>query len=234
MINIPIPPVPDLARAQGQTVEEVVEWFRNDYYTGPSVNGNYLTGTRCAKASYRGLHNLPQLLAACDKEKQKQGKRSNSEVVELAAPVAFGRSTQVFDLPRRQFAFGRDLYANYRIPFFFVENGIVKLYYLQPRKGSNLTFDELSMVATIYKRYLLDTEFFGQTSDVEFVDVSANGGKHRSLHIFSLKDLELWPEKKLSDRLTLISAALDFIRENNLVEPRRRIVRQPPSDLPLF
>jgi hypothetical protein len=196
MMNLPIPAVPDLARANGQTLNELIDWLRHYYETsGPF---NYRSATRSVKCGYKGLHDLQQLVAGCAKEKTTQGRQSNEEVVRLAAPISFGRKTQVFDLPRRQFQFGRNLFAGYRIPFFFVENGVVKLYYLQPRKGGNLTFVQLSMVATIHEKYLLDMEFFGQRTDVEYVDVSVNPvTDERKVHRYSLADLDLWPEKRL-------------------------------------
>ena len=125
----------------------------------------------------------------CDRERTAQGKKSNKEIVELAAPLSFGRQTRVFDLPRRQFAFGRDFHSPYRIPFFFVEDRVVKLYFLQPRKTCGLNFDELGMVAAIYKNYLLDTEFFGQAADVEFIDLSAvTGTTVRAVRNYALND----------------------------------------------
>lgn len=233
MTNVPIPPVPDLARAEGFTRDEIVGWLLG-YYDAPHVPWNYRSGTRTVKQSYRGFHNLDQLVASAAAEKTKAGRSANGDVIRLAAPIAFGRATQVFDLSRRQFAFGRNLYSGYRIPFFFVEKGIVKLYFLQPRKEYHLTFDQLCMVATIHKRFLLDTEFFGQPVDVEYIDLSADAiTKVREVHRYSLDSLELWSEKRLADRLTLIAEALDFVRSSGLVKPRpRRPPRSP--DMPLF
>jgi hypothetical protein len=233
-MTLPTPPVPDLARLKGQTKDEVISSLIQ-FYNTTGAPFNYMSGTRSIKASYRGFHSLKYLLAGCDKEHTDQGKKSNREIVEYAAPLAFGRTTQVFDLPSRKFAFGRDLYSSYRIPFFFVENKIVKLYYLQPRKGCGLTYDELCMVATIYKRHLLDTEFFGQAADVEFVDLSAMPGvKDRSLRDYSLAKLQLWSDERLADRLTLIAEALDYVKASDLVKPRRRRAAPIPPDMPLF
>ena len=234
MQKLPVPPVPDLARIEGSTVDEAFAWLM-EYYTEKRVPWNYLTGTKCIKVAYRGLHNLSQLIAGCDTEKNNQGRISNQEIVNLAAPLAFNRFTRVFDLPRRQFSFGRDLYAAYRVPFFFVEDGIVKLYFLQPRKSANLTYDQICMVATIHKRYLIDTEFFGQPADVEYVDVSSEAySKDRSLKQYNLSELTLWSEKRLADRLTVISEAIEMIRSSDQIKPQRRTNRRPDADMPLF
>ncbi len=234
MIELPTPPVPDLARAEGHTRDEMVRSLLS-YYKGGGAIFNYISGTLSVKRGYQGLHNISQLVAGTDKEKIKQGRDANAEIVRLAAPVAFGRRTQVFDLAKRRFAFGRDLHAGYRIPFFFVENGIVKLYFLQPRKSFNLTLSQMSMVATIHKRFLLDTEFYGQPADVEYVDVSADAETGvRKLNVMSLSDLELWSDTRLSDRLTLISEAIEFIKANHLVAPRQRQVKKTMVEMPLF
>lgn len=234
MNYLPIPPVPELARAEGINRDEMISyWIR--YYEAVNVPWNYLTSTRAVKQGYKGLHNLDALISACSREKTKQGCSSNQEVIKLVGPLSFGRSTQVFDLPRRQFPFGRNLLSGYRVPFFFVENGTVKLFYLQPRKTFALNRDQLGMVATIHKTFLLDTEFYGAKADVEYVDVSADPLTNvRALRHYSLESLELWPTSRLQDRLSLISETLEYVRNSGIVRPRKRVIRRPEADLPLF
>jgi hypothetical protein len=234
MIGLPVPPVPDLARLDGTSFDEVVSQLLT-YYEIKGVPWNYVPGTRIVKCSYKGMHDIKLLLTGCSKETNDVGRKSNEDIVRLAAPNAFDRSTQVFDLPRRQFHFGRDLNAGYRIPFFFVENRIVKLFFLQPRKSFNLTYDQLCMVATIHKRFLLDMEFYGQAADVEYVDLSADPvSKVREMHCYSLNTLELWTEQRLADRLSLIAEAIEFVRLSGLARPRPRRSRPVCADMPLF
>lgn len=174
-------------------------------------------------------------LPGCLAEPTAIGRTANSDLVRAAAPLAFGRNTQVFDLSPRKFAFGKDRFAGYRIPFFFVENGVVYVYHLQPRKNAGPDFDELGMVATIVKTYLLDVEFYGLNCDVEFVDAGTfPGEKVRFPRKYSLSDLRLWSDRRLSDRLTMISEALDIVSGSDKIVERRRVSPRPDPDMPLF
>lgn len=232
--NRPTPPLPDLARAQGHSVPEVGEWFVEYLNTKP-VPWNYRRSTRIVRVAYKGLHRTSSLVAGCMTEKNATGRKANSEVVSLAAPLAFGRATQVFDLSPRRFSFGRDSQAGYRIPFLFVEDGKIKVYFLQPRKNTGLNLDELAMIATVIKKYLLDVEFYGEPTDVEFVDVSAPEiGAARVVNSYTLSKLRLWSEKRLSDRLTLISEGLDWAYASGRIESRRRVFQRQEPEMPLF
>jgi hypothetical protein len=91
------------------------------------------------------------------------------------------------------------------------------------------------MVATIHKRYVLDTEFFGQKIDIKYVDVSARSStSEREVHRYSPGDLELWPERRLAERLSLIAEALDYLRSSNILRPRKRPALRQFEDMPLF
>ena len=187
------------------------------------------------RAGYMGLHRLPVLIAGCAAEKNAIGRSANTDIVRLGAPLCFGRKTQVVDLSRKRFAFGRDRKAAYRIPFLFIENGIVKVYYLQPRKSAGLTIEEFGMMATIVKCYLLETEFFGLTTDIEFVDLSAPEEEvERQVRQYNLDTLKLWSDKRLEERLSLIAQALDWAAASGQVEKRRRVMHAPEPEMPLF
>lgn len=232
--EVPTPPVPDLARAKGRTVAELVEWFV-EFFNQGGAPFNYRRAAKSVRAAYKGMHQLHLLTAGCSAEKTAIGRTANADVVRCAAPFAFGRSTQVFDLSPRRFSFGRDRFAGYRIPFLFVENGIINVYYLQPRKTAGLDFDELCMVATIVERYLLDTEFYGQRCDVEFVDVGVPAGSNVRLpRKYSLTDLPRWSDRRLTERLSMIAEALDIVAGGDRVIRRPQLRPRPEPDMPLF
>ena len=217
--QLPTPSVPDLACIEGETLAQVIEWL-TAYYEGDGCPWNYRPGTRAIKVAYKGFDRLDLLLASCQQIKNKQGRASNGEIVELAAPKAFGRSIQVFDLPARKFSFGRMRRAAYRVPFFFVERGIVKLYYLQPRKEHGPSVDQLGMVAKIHKQYLLDTEFFGLPSNVEYVNLGALEKKGPRVVRTSFAGYPPTLVRPATNRssTTLISEALDKIEKHHMVE----------------
>jgi len=194
---------------------------------------NYIDATKRIKAAYKGLHSLKDLTRIVPSKMEKVGQKYNIDVVKLAAPKAFGRKTNVFDLHSRRFHYGGERDASYRAPFLFTEDGIVKLYYVQPRKTALFTFEQASFYASITKKFLLDTEFYGEKTDVEIVDVAERvEGQGRVTQTFTFANVDVWEDGRIAAHLKIVREALDHIEAKNLVKRKRRPLKD--RDLPLF
>jgi hypothetical protein len=231
MSRLLTPPVSELIRTPTDTIENAIQSLCRFYEV--SGNFNYLRGTKTIKSAYKGLHTLHSLLAGFDKEEV--GIKANRDIVELGAPVAFGRKTQVFDLPSKKFAFGRDRLSSYRVPFFFVEDGVIKVYLLLPRKGPYLNFDHICGVGTVLTTYLLEQEFYGEKVDIEIVDLSSViKGEQRQVRRYALADLDLWSDVKLKNQLKVVASALDRMEAEAIVKANKRVRPLKDPELPLF
>jgi hypothetical protein len=104
--------------------------------------------------------------------------------------------------------------------FFFVENSIVKIFWLQPRRGFNPTIEGLGALATILRMtYTHDFDDF----DVELLDLSRpSGAKERALRTFSFGDLPLMPEDEVRLALERFAQAYDLVCSMGVQRPERR------------
>lgn len=234
MKKLVTPPLPEVFCVDSSSLK-AAETYLEEYYTKHKGNFNYLNATKCLQQAFKGFHNLDGLVAGCVNSGQKRGVKPNSDVIRLAGPVAFGRQTQVFQLPKRYFHFGRDRASSFRVPFFFVENKIINLMFLQPRKEGWLNKDQYGGLLAVYKQYLLDLEFYGSPCDIEVIDVAApEKGCDRELDVFHLKDVSLWSAQDIQDHLTVTSEALEKLEKRgvgDLVKPRRPLR---DAEFPLF
>jgi hypothetical protein len=227
------PPLVEVLRADTTSVETAVSSLLDFYNPVDSGKFNYLRAVKATRTAYQGLHKIEQLLAAAPSVQKRAGFKPNQDVIEMACPLAFGRETQVFDLGARKFPFGRDRFASYRVPFFFTEGRIVKLYFLQYRKGYVLSRDVYEGMFLVHKRYLLEQEFYGERFDVEYVDCAAPEDKApRTRQVFSSANLAEWTDERLRDQLGIVAAAMDAIEARSLKVKRIRPLRD--SSLPLF
>ena len=103
MSRLLTPPVAELIRTPSSSMDEAIKSLCGFYESNGQFN--YISGTKTIKAAYKGFHNLNALLQGFDKKVV--GVVANRNIVELAAPLAFDRTTQVFDLPSKKFPFGR-------------------------------------------------------------------------------------------------------------------------------
>lgn len=226
------PSLPEIVRVDSTSLDSAVSHLLS-FLDPAGGNFNYLESTKRTRKAYQGLHNLSLLTAGVPSQFTKVGFAYNIEVVRLAAPLSFGRITSVFDLPHRKLPYGAGRLASYRVPFFYVEKGVVRAYFLQPRKNTHFTIDQYSMFSSILKKHLLDTEFYGEKVDVDIVDVSRNADeKERSIKQFSLSDLTPWADSVIQEHFRIVSEALRVIENEKLVNKVRRPLKD--KELPLF
>ena len=234
MIPLTTPPLADVIKADTTSVETAITSLMEFY--DPAGGGgwfNYLRAIKAVRTAYHGVHRLDLLEATTPSEKKRVGYKANQDVISLASPLAFGRTTQTFYLSGRRFPFGRERYASYRIPFFFIEGKIVKLYFLQYRKNYFLTADDYAGLYTVHKRFLLDQEFYDLQVDVEYVDCGAiEKDGPRSLRSHNSASFEMWSVVRLDDHLALVSLARDEIERRQLKVKRIRPLKD--ITLPLF
>lgn len=226
------PSLPEIVRVNSKNLDEAIAQLVSDLT--PTGGGfNYLEATKCSKAAFKGLHSLKLLTDSKRLNDGSVGAKANLEVANLICPLAFGRKTSVVDLSPRNFQYGAGRYASYRIPFLFVENKHVKIYFLQPRKNTCYTFDQVSLYASIARKHLLEKEFYGELTDIEFVEAAVrNQGAKREIKEYCLQDLEIWDDLRISQHLSAVDKALTFIESEQLVKKKRRPLKD--SQLPLF
>ncbi|WP_313617858.1 hypothetical protein [Agrobacterium sp.] len=226
------PSVPEISRVNSENLDEAVAQLIGALT--PSGGGfNYLASTKIAKVAYKGFHNLTQLTAAPSLHDGSVGAAANLDVAKIICPLSFGRTTNVVDVPSRSFHYGAGRYASYRVPFFFVEDRTIKLYFLQPRKRTVYTKKQIGIFATIVKKYFLDAEFYGEKTDIEFVEVAERTpGKGRELNVLGLSDIELVDDAALAKHLSVVQEALRIIEDEKLITKKRRPLKD--RDLPLF
>ena len=56
-MSFPTPSLPDLARAEGDNVDDLICWFLR-FFEAKRVPWNYRRSALISKASYKGLHSL--------------------------------------------------------------------------------------------------------------------------------------------------------------------------------
>lgn len=233
MIPLTNPPLIEVLRADTTNVQTAMRSLLEFYNPVDGGKFNYLRAVKAVRKAYKGLHRIDQLLAAPLSIQERVGYKPNQDVIALASPLAFSRKTQVFDLKGRRFPFARERFATYRIPFFFTESGVVKLYFLQYRKAFFVSKDVYCGMLSVHRKFLLEQEFYGETCDVEYVDCSSDEeGGSRNRKVYSSQDLEIWSNERLADQLGVVASAMDEIERRELKVKRLRPLRD--VELPLF
>lgn len=217
MPNLTLPSTLDLVRLIKPSVAETVEALVLHYSTIPPWT--YGPARGMALPAFSGEISLDAAVRGCQTKGIQSGRESNAEVAQLVWQAGSGRNVKCFRLHRRPFFIRNDLSFAVDPLFFFIEAGQVKIFWLQPRRGFNPTFEGLGIVAVILRMSFAD-DF--DNFDVELLDLSKpEGMKQRVARKFSFATLPVISDDDVREALARFAEAYDIVAAMGVQRPER-------------
>jgi hypothetical protein len=223
----------DIARLVGRDVDETeVKLYK--YYTNPDrAFFNYRCARSYSRLAFGRLLQLEQILAGCELEHTKQGRSSNSEVTRLVWDMNSHRTVQTYELAPKYLTIRKDLDIRVAPPFYFVENGLASVFWLQPRKTYALSVGELGFLASMVKLTYLVDDF--RDVGFEVLDLSAPAlNKPRKPTRYDLASFRILSEEETRGKLLLFATAYDRVVARGVQRSQRTAARPRPSGPDLF
>jgi hypothetical protein len=181
-----------------------------------------------ARPVYSGELSLQAATERCRTGGNPLGRRSNAEVAEHIWAAAQGRSFQCHPLTPRPFGIRSDLSILIDPLFFFVEAGLVKVFWLQPRRQFSPTLEGLGTLGAMIRMTFAD-EF--EAFDLELLDLSVpDGEEQRVRRVYRFAALPLLADAAVTAALQRFADAYDKVREMGVTRPASR--RRRPDDRP--
>ena len=152
-----LPRLQHVAKVLQPTVDETErELHRFDEGQPPF---SYDLSWRLAHALYGGDVSLAAALSACNRIKNTLGARCNADVVQIIWNDAQGAEYFCHPLKGKLFAIRKDLAIPVKPRFYFVKNGIVYIFWLQPWKSFDLSTEQLGVLASVLKMTFVVDDF---------------------------------------------------------------------------
>ena len=223
MKKLPSLELQDIVRVIRPSVSETEQALRDHWSSVAPFN--YELVRRLSIALSKGDVPLSQVEAACARLRNKAARKPNADVARLLWRHLYGRSLFVHHLDKRLFPLRRDLGIWVKPIFYYVENGRVVIFWLQPRKTYALTDEQLGVLSSVIRRTFIVDDF--EAADIEILDLSAPAGANdRATRVFSLESFKSISDEDLLSAFSRFAAAYDQVRASGF-EPARR---QPPRE----
>jgi hypothetical protein len=208
----------DLVRLIRPTLEDTTSALIAYYQQLP--RWSYSPARAMAKPVFSGDISLSAAISGCLNGGNPLGRKSNAEVSQLIWEAAQGRKFKCFDLSKRPFSIRQDLSFPVDPLFFFVEKYVIKIFWLQPRRGFNPTMEGLGTLATIVRMiYRDDFDNF----NVEFLDLSRpDGAKERLPRTYGFRDLPMLRDSEVRLAMERFAQAYDLVCAMGVQRPERR------------
>jgi hypothetical protein len=215
-----------------QTVKQITDHFKK------SPGGfNYSRAARYQRAALSGFKSFDSLCKQCLGDGKSNALTENAKVFSLIGKLAIGRNAQSFNFPKRSLALAKGVDAPMGPSFFFIEDEVIKLFYLHCRNGHRAELQHLAMLASAFKNEILELEFFGLKADIELLDV---GPRDKSglatITKYNLDDFELPSKEEMKAKMDMFLSAFRHVDENRLAGEKLKPKRKEKSleDQPSF
>jgi len=219
-----------LTKATDLTTEKAVV----EYLKSKAGGFNYNRSATFTEKAYGGYPHLDSLYSQCEGDGTSIAKVHNAKVLRQTAPLSVGRKIQTFPFPKRRYTVAPGINSSMGPQFFFVESETVKLLYIHARNSHRADLKDFAGLAWALKQDVLDEDFFGQPSDVEFINVDKRGETPHT-EVYSLKDLEAHLKEDPQITLARFTRVFSKIREQGLagelIKRRRPRPENPQPDL---
>jgi hypothetical protein len=225
-LNTRLPHLPHIAKVIRPTLEETIKALHKLDEGIPPFS--YRPVANMAPSLYSGKLSLKAALETCERIKHPQGAASNAEVAEVLWADAQKASYMCHPLKDRQFHIRHDLAIPVRPRFFFVKDGVVHIFWLQPWKLFELTEEQHGIIASVIKNTFVVDDF--EAAQLYMLDTSAPDNKSaRQPEVYGFDDLPLLSYSQLKSAFDRFSAAYDVFSTNRRPKADRR--EQPADNL---
>jgi len=231
-----VPSAQDSARLIKPTFEETLASLR-EHYQRPVIGWSYnkvrnasrpiFSGDMTA-AAIAGMFTAP---AHEDARSPKAiGRKSNLQVAVMLRDHASGRVFKCHDLKPRKVFLSPEHALTVNPGFYFVEDGKVKIFWLQPRRTYALTIEQMGVLNGLLRLSHFRDDF--EDAELELLDLSAVDGV-RVPQVFGRADLPVLTEEQLRVGLEHLLRAYLTLKDIDL-KPPRAAKEPPPAEPDLF
>lgn len=220
MSQIRPPGVLDLVTCIRETEDEFVQALVA-HYLRSLPNFSYRAAVAVARAVFSGDISLEAAIRACQVGPSERGRRLNAEVAAIVHEIGQERIATCHSLPPGRLDVRSDLAIPVRAPFYFVEKGRATLFFLQPRKTTMLTAEQLGTLTAVIRLVYARGDFEGV--GLELLDCSQlPGSKSRQPRIYGFGDVPEMQEEELQACMARFARAFDRVCEMGITRPDDR------------
>lgn len=165
-----VPMLIDVFRLTGDDHQENIQ--SQILYFARSPGGfNYNRAATFQMKAYQGYSDADSLHKQCIGHGNRRDLVENAKVLRLILPWARNREVRVVRLPRHFLTLTKDVSCPLGPSFGFLEDGVMKVFYLHCRNTSRASVVDLSYWAAAIKFELLENEFYELPADIEILNV---------------------------------------------------------------